>query len=101
MLSVMETLSGGRAAHAEQNWPVAYELLSAEDPATMTSDDFSALADAAWWLGKLDDAVAARERAYEARVRAGDTGGAAMEAFSLSLALGDKGAEAPASGWRS
>ncbi|MGH2806625.1 MAG: LuxR C-terminal-related transcriptional regulator [Actinomycetota bacterium] len=97
----METLSPGRAAHAEQNWPRAYELLGAQQQSEMDADDLGALAEAAWWLGKLDEAVPARERAYEARMAAGDTRGAALEAFSLSLALGDKGADALASGWRS
>lgn len=100
MLGVGDLLTA-RQAHGEQNWPKAFELLSAEPEADLTADDLSALADAAWWLGKLDESASARERAYEARVKAGDRRGAAMEAFSLSLALGDKGADAAASGWRS
>lgn len=97
----VENLLMARQAHGEQNWPKAFELLSAEPEADLSADDLSALADAAWWLGKLDESVSARERAYEGRAKAGDRRGAAMEAFSLSLALGDQGADAAASGWRS
>ena len=89
-----------RLAHAEQDWPRAYELLKDISVSELTADDLSALADAAWWLGKLDESAAVRERAYEARAKAEDDTGAALEAFSLSLALGDKGADALASGWR-
>lgn len=97
----MSRLEEGRRAHAEQDWPRAFECLNGEDLDRLTADDLGALADAAWWLGKLDESVAARERAYRTRAEAGDRLGAAMEAFSLSLALGDKGADAAASGWRS
>lgn len=96
----MDTLSEARRAHAEQDWVRAFELLSDPDPARLDADDLSALADAAWWLGKLDESVAARERAYEARSASGDVEGAALEAFSLSLALGDKGEDSLAAGWR-
>lgn len=96
----MDVLSEARRAHTQQDWPRAYELFSAFDVAALTAVDLSALADAAWWLGKLDDSVAARERAFTERAAAGDVPGAALEAFALSLALGDKGADAQASGWR-
>lgn len=75
-------------------------MLEAEDPGSLDADDLSALADAAWWLGKLDRSITVRERAYDARINSGDEAGAAFEAFALSLALGDKGADALASGWR-
>ena len=91
--------TGARLAQPQHDWPALYEKLrSAGD---LDASDLSALADAAWWLGKLDESAAAREAAFEAKNSAGDLAGAALEAFLLSLALGDKGEEALASGWRS
>ena len=95
----MDDIQEARRAHSEQKWARAYEILRERDD--LSADDLSALADAAWWLGRLDESISARERAYDARIEAGDTPGAALEAFALSLALGDKGVDALASGWRS
>ena len=86
-------------AHADQNWPQVYDLLSARTE--YSPEELSAFADAAWWLGKLDESAAIRERAFQARHDAGELDEAALEAFFLSLALGDKGEDALASGWRS
>ena len=97
----MDRLGEARRAHSEQNWPEAYEAFAAVPAADMGADDLSALAETTWWLGKLDESIAARKRAFEARNDAGDVPGAALEAFYLSLALGDKGEDAQASGWRS
>ena len=96
----MDVLAEARRAHAEQNWPEAYDLLRRHAVEDLGAEDRSALADAAWWLGKLDESIVARELAYEARAEAGDDLAAALEAFALSLALGDKGEDARASGWR-
>jgi ATP/maltotriose-dependent transcriptional regulator MalT len=87
------------SAHAEQDWQRAYDLLGTRDD--LGAAELSALADAAWWLGKLDESAAARERAFQSRYDASDLDAAALEAFFLSLALGDKGDDALASGWRS
>jgi ATP/maltotriose-dependent transcriptional regulator MalT len=97
----VDTLAKARQAHADQNWPVAYEAFTTVPAEELDADDLSALADTTWWLGKLDESIAAREQAFDARSTSGDIAGAALEAFSLSLALGDKGEEAQASGWRS
>lgn len=97
----MDRIGEARRAHADQNWPEAYTAFGAVATEDFDADDLSALAETTWWLGRLDESIAARKRAFEARTAAGDIRGAALEAFSLSLALGDKGEEAQASGWRS
>ena len=101
MLLFVGTLEEARRAHADQNWPEAYGALDALPIETLGPQDLSALAETTWWLGKLDESIAARKLAFEARYATGDIPGAALEAFSLSLALGDKGEDAQASGWRS
>lgn len=97
----MDALAKARQAHADQNWPEAYGAFDEVRVEKLGADDLSALAETTWWLGKLDESIAARKRAFEARSSEGDVSGAALEAFSLSLALGDKGEDAQASGWRS
>ena len=99
--SSVQAISNARAAFAAHNWPLAYELLSdANSHTELSAEDLDALADTAWWLGRLDDSVAARERAYESHVKDGARDRAAMAALSVSLALGDRGDEALAAGWR-
>jgi hypothetical protein len=61
----MQQITEGRAAIFAHNWPVAYELLSGAESDELTAEDLDALSDAARWLGRLDDCVSARERAYE------------------------------------
>ena len=34
------------------------------DPSDLSPQDLEALADAAWWLSKTDESIAARQRAY-------------------------------------
>lgn len=101
ILFSVDRLQEALRAHADQKWPKAYEAFSEVPQEEMGADDLSALAETTWWLGKLDESIAARKQAFEARDAVGDVPGAALEAFSLSLALGDKGEDAQASGWRS
>lgn len=97
----MGELTEARRAHAANDWPRLYQVLTGTPVAELDAVDYSALADAAWWLGKLDESAAAREAAFDAKLAAGSRSEAALEAFLLSLALGDKGEDALASGWRS
>jgi len=56
-----------RAAVASHDWRRAYDAASAvrvsEDP-EVDAERLDLLADAAWWLGRLDDCIRAREAAY-------------------------------------
>ena len=101
MISPVEQLEDARRAHAAHDWVTAFEILKEQDSqGELFPEDLAALADAAWWVGDLDTCIAARERLYERKAEAGDIAGAAMEAMSVSLRLGDKGEDALASGWR-
>ena len=42
------------------------------DPSELSPQELEALADAAWWLSKTDESIAARQRAYAASESAGD-----------------------------
>ncbi|MFF9199509.1 LuxR family transcriptional regulator [Streptomyces sp. NPDC014779] len=85
------------------DWPAAYALLHAADRRPggrpLGPDGLVALADAAWWSGRLDEAVAARLRAHAGYVAAGDGRGAGLTAWWLSDAYHRLGRPAAAAGW--
>ncbi len=64
----MDRLIEARDARARHDWQACFDALTAagtdsSDP-TVESERLDLLADAAWWLGRLDDCIDARERAY-------------------------------------
>ena len=64
----MQWLSEARSARARQDWEACRDAVEEAGPsvadAAVEAERLDLLADAAWWLGCLDDCVAARERAY-------------------------------------
>ncbi len=63
--------------------------------------DLEAFGEAAWWSGKLEEAISLRERAYAAFTAAGDVRGAARMALALSWDYEGRGAFAVSGGWLS
>jgi DNA-binding CsgD family transcriptional regulator len=63
-----DRLAAARDAVARHDWRAARDAAGAVDDAGGAGDDEAArlevLADACWWLGRLDDCIDARERAY-------------------------------------
>jgi DNA-binding CsgD family transcriptional regulator len=53
-------------------WQEAFERYARLDPATLGPEDLDALADAAWWTCRVDEAIAARRQAHAGYLRAGD-----------------------------
>ena len=80
---VDEPLSAGREAAARGAWREAYDLLNPA-AATLSPEDLEALAEAAYWLGKLDEAIGLREQAQAAWVEAGEPRKAALVALIVS-----------------
>jgi ATP/maltotriose-dependent transcriptional regulator MalT len=76
-----------------------YEDLAARDPATVAAVELEALAEAAWWLCKTDESIAARQRAYAAFREAEDDRGAARTAARLFHDHFYRGERAVAVGW--
>jgi hypothetical protein len=62
----MTDLAEARAALARHDWQAAFDATDvvATDDATDAAARADMRADAAWWLGRLDDCIAARELAY-------------------------------------
>ena len=69
-----EALDPARAALARWAWDEALDLARAAPPADAhgEADRLDIVAEASWWLGRLDDCIEARERAYERYDALGD-----------------------------
>ncbi|MBA2615822.1 MAG: adenylate/guanylate cyclase domain-containing protein [Actinobacteria bacterium] len=88
----------GRQAIAQGAFRRAYELLAPE-MRELGAEDLEALAEAAFWTGKLDEAIELRERAQAAFVEAGDKKRAAMLAAVISRDYFMKFELAVSNGW--
>jgi class 3 adenylate cyclase len=93
-------LERGRDAVGRHAWPEAYELLSAVDAhGPLDPEDLERLAKAAWWTGRQNESISARERAYAALVERGDRAPAAFAALTLRREYSAKLAASVANGW--
>jgi class 3 adenylate cyclase len=95
---VDDPLEAGREAAARRAYREAYELLSKAE-AQLGAEDLERLADAAYWTGRLDEAIGFRERAFAAHVAAGAKLPAAIVAIWLSFDYFGKAALSVSSGW--
>jgi DNA-binding NarL/FixJ family response regulator len=80
-------------------WLGLYDQLAARDPAGLDGNELEALAEAAWWLCRTGESIAARHRAHAAFRRAGDGQGAARTAARLFHEHFYRGERAVAVGW--
>ena len=98
----MEKLAAARAAFAARDWAGGHHgFLAARQEAPLDADDLSALAGASWWLGLMDESLAAWEEAYGRYVDASDNRTAAMRAFDIAYGYFLRGNETVGSGWLS
>ena len=75
----------GREAVRRYAWRQAYELLKAADQVTqLDAADLEALGEAAWWHGRADECISARERAYKMHLDAGRNRQAAILAIHIA-----------------
>jgi ATP/maltotriose-dependent transcriptional regulator MalT len=98
-----DPLAPARAALARADWEGAHGAATAAcvegaDAVTAAERDVL-LADASWWLGRLDDCIARREAAYHAFVDLGDTRRAGQCAVWLYEHHCFKAQPAMAGGW--
>jgi ATP/maltotriose-dependent transcriptional regulator MalT len=76
-----------------EDWPETYRRLTSRDPADLTPGELEALADTAWLVCRLQESLAARQRAYAGYHEAHDDQSAARTAWRLfwdNLYNGDK-----------
>jgi hypothetical protein len=102
MVEVNAVLAAARDAYARRDWPAAREGFdAAREVAALSADDLSALGDAAWWLGHIEESLAASEQAYHGYLDAGQPRQAAMAALGVAYLSFLRGREAVGTGWMS
>ena len=80
-----DTLQAGREAVGRHAWREAYDFLEAADAAApLSPEDLEALSGAAWWTGRLDSCIAARERAFAGYLSAESRPRAAIVAMAVA-----------------
>ena len=99
MAHAVDTLQGAREAAARPSWREAYDAYASVPTSDLTPVDLELFADAAWWTGKLDEAIRLREQAYGGFAAADDALGAARLALTLSQDHAGREAYAVAQGW--
>jgi len=90
-----DPLQAGRESHARQEWEHAASLLAAADHA----DDLVLLGEALLWANRHDESFTAKERAYQAYLRAGDDRRAGYVAVLLTVHNAVRLDMAVAGGW--
>jgi DNA-binding NarL/FixJ family response regulator len=80
-------------------WPEVYRVLRDRAPESLTARDLETLADAAWWLSRVEESLAVRRKAHAAHVAAGDLRRAGYNAWMLATEYGFIGRPALAAGW--
>lgn len=97
-----DLLGRGRDAYDRLAWGDAWAQLSAADQlAQLGADDLELLAVASYLTAREDNAVAALERAHQARLEDADVARAVRCAFWLGMMLMQSGQHAQAGGWLS
>jgi class 3 adenylate cyclase len=96
---VIEPLEAARNAAERQSWRETYDAYTSAERAELTAADLERFADSAWWTGRLDEAIALRERSYGAFGDEGDKRGAARIALLLTWDYLGRGAYAVSEGW--
>jgi class 3 adenylate cyclase len=94
-----DSLDAGRAAAARGAWREAYELLSSVERDALEAGDLEHLAEAAFWTGRLEEAMELRERSYAAFAAAGDDRRAAMLALAISQDYFNRAGLSISRGW--
>jgi class 3 adenylate cyclase/Flp pilus assembly protein TadD len=93
-------LSAGRDAVARHEWHTGFDLLTqADEQEPLAAEDLVHLAEAAWWTGRLDAAIAARERAFGLFVDRGEPRPAAVVALEIAQDYFNKHAHSIGAGW--
>ena len=93
-------VEGARKALRARQWSDAIELLRAADAdGTLEPADLDGFGEAAWWVGRLGEAIEIRERAFAAHLAVGDRNRAAASALALANDYSHRLDSAIAKGW--
>jgi hypothetical protein len=95
-----EFLEKGRHACTRRSWNDAYRMLSeAQQMAALDADDLALLADAAWWLGRVDESLACFRSAFRLCVDAQAHRPASLLAITIGATLMLRNEIAQGSAW--
>jgi DNA-binding NarL/FixJ family response regulator len=96
------TLEAARNAYARRDWLGARDgFRAARAAGELSADDLHSLADAAWWLGLVDESLTASEEAYRMFLQGARPRQAASAAMGIALSLFLRGDDGAGSGWMS
>jgi class 3 adenylate cyclase len=99
MSQLIDALDAGRQAASRRSWREAHALYSAVENGELAPEDLESFAEAAWWTGRLEQAIDLREQAYARFSAVDDKLGAARMALALSWNYEGRGAFAVSKGW--
>ncbi len=100
MAELIELIREGHTALRRRDWPRARAALQEADRIEpLGADDVFALADCAWWLGEIDDALASYERAWRQFLDDGRPARAAMAALMLGAHAMERGDDVIGPAW--
>jgi len=95
-----EEREAGRNAFAHHSWREAFETFSnAQAMRALPAEDIERLAESAWLIGRVDDCIAAHERAYAAYMDRGSPRRAATVAVRLAEDFINRQAKSIGNGW--
>lgn len=95
-----DVLEAARSALRRYAWREAHDLLEEADAAaSLSPEDLEGLAAAAWWTGRLEACIAARQRAFAAYLANDEGRRAAMVAMALAKDHYAKGTPSIGSAW--
>ena len=99
-VNLENALEAGREAVRRYAWREAFDLLTtADQTGSLNADDLEGLAEAAWWRGRADACIGARERAYPLHLDAGRPRRAALLALALAKGQFEQRNSAVANAW--
>jgi tetratricopeptide (TPR) repeat protein len=95
-----DVLQEGLTAFRAGQWRRAFDALSAADAKSeLEPEHLEVLADSAWWLGRADDTVRTRERAYTRHLERGNRRRAGAVAIALAEDYAYRLARSVSHGW--
>lgn len=94
-----DALTRARAAFERRDWAEALDAFAAAPTGTLTPTDVFHRADAAWWVGHIDDALAWYEVAFRRHLDGDEPRRAALAALLLGAHASERGDDATGSGW--
>ena len=97
--AAVDDLGLGREAYTRRAWSATRDHLTRADAAELTTEDWHALATAAYLVGDRDLAVKAWQQAFQAHTAAGEPLAAAMDTFLIAYVHNNAGNFTVGGGW--